>query len=156
MDDSIIADIIEDLGIKVENIKHFKLVGGEELIGEVISTEDCSDFVIVNPVKILRDTYITEHDMSTQHYMVDWNPCGDESPDMVLKDAHVIKASTPIADVVYNYLYYLNDVYYPNDIVFTPDDVSSMTQAVNITMIKETEDEDNVVDFFKYYNNKNA
>jgi hypothetical protein len=152
LEDSEISEILTDLDITLENIYHFKLVGDIEIIGEVFSdfhlpTEDFTrgdlfediygESLIINPIKILRDSWINEDGYNASYYFVEWNPFSD-SPYVALKEIMVISKVYPNEDTLRSYLYSLRDQYYPNEAILVEDNVQISTKSKS---------ENNVIDF---------
>lgn len=129
----ILEAIIEDLEIDKKNIFLFRLINGDELLGEVISSEDSPDHVIMNPVRIVKTYNIDEYGAEPNNYFTIWNTYNDD-PDVTVSQNHIVSKIKPFEELKNLYLYFVYDMYYPvecevdMDFVFEDED-PAITEA---------------------------
>lgn len=126
--DEFLKEVVDDLDINLENIYHFKILGGEELVGEVFTDfyidsnqEETAEYIIINPVKVIRHSWISEEGFSSQHFFIEWNPCA-EGPYAYINPETVISATSPNVETLKAYLLAVHDQYYPLNVTLSPED----------------------------------
>lgn len=161
----------EEFDIDIKSIFHFIILGGDELIGEVMSPESDSNYdfdldnqhLLINPIKIIRDLSIHEEDgsISSTQYFTDWNPCAD-GPYAPINSKLILSQTVPNEQTLRAYLHAVHVTYYPME--FTADDLmfdddsdlaigDQYSQEISISFAdpKTPKDGSNVIDFSNHF-----
>ena len=166
--ESDVQKIVDDLDINVDNIVHFIILGGVELIGELLEIEDSNSdeeqnqIILVNPVKILREGWVTEEGYEAQHFFVEWNPCGD-GPFATLNTSLIVSKAFPNAATLEAYIRTVNNSYYPEEFMFQMEDDSDgmafefqLDETIEENSIPtESSKKTNVIEFIPHLIKKN-
>lgn len=185
-----IEDVTKDLSINQDNIFHIMLVGGTELVGEIIHPElklddngeevfakksdesskdhDIKSYLICNPIKIVRENFLTEEGYLANNFFIEWNPCTDD-PYADIKKSLVLSLSRPNHQTLYSYVRSIYEQYYPaafevefEDDVYINEDIQMDADqelilqgllATDASML-QSEPSSNIVEFLPYLRRK--
>ena len=130
-------EIIEDLGIDLDNIKHLVVSGGAEIVCEIIGevSEDGNKYIIAFPLKIVRDTVTTETGYEAHQFFIELNPCAELSSLSLLNKDLILLESSPNVETIEAYLSSLDRVFFPMDVELIEDgyeDIKLEKKSTNV------------------------
>lgn len=156
-----VKTLAESLDINVENIYHFILSNGTELIGEIVPSEFDSNMEnsfaalheihVFYPIKIIRDSWVdADEQYSSNNFFVNWNPC-ISVPFVPIFTHHVISPNIPNTDTIYSYMTALQNIYFPPSIHA---EIPTVSESKNPDFKSSNISRDNNVVSFMEYKNK--
>lgn len=152
-EESLLKELVSELGIKTENIFHFTLSNGAEFIGEVVEETDTNEYVTIHPIKVLKEFMVNKNkEMVTHIYYSDWNLCA-EGPFFTLNDSAVIAISPINRETLMTYVIKVCDFYYEGSLVLDGSELLDdefndiLLGIMDVTDVEKTNRKGNVVDF---------